>query len=382
VSGPRLESRWLEGAWRTTRDGEALGGTPFESLAAIAEGSRAPLLGALSFELACWEAGLPHSGPPQGALGMVWTEVREALSLDATGAEALGWDRSTVERAPWVWPDDGLARGQAGPLVPAWTSGRHRQEVEAIRHRILDGDFYVANLCVPFEARVEGDALAFALDALRRASPPFGAVLDLGDRVLLSLSMERLLSLEAGRLRCEPIKGTCPRTGDPALDAAAALRLGSDPKERAEHTMIVDLVRNDLGRVARTGSVEVTASMAVRPYGTVQHLVSAVEADLAPGAGLAGILRAVLPGGSVTGAPKHAVCRHLAVVEAGPRGFYCGALGWIGAGGRAFDLAMPIRTAELRAGILTYWAGGGITRLSDPEEEWAEVLLKARAITG
>ncbi|MFN8009987.1 MAG: chorismate-binding protein [Holophagaceae bacterium] len=377
-----LEARWDGRGWVTTWKGRTLPGSPYTALERLSAERAGPLLGALSFELACWEAGLPHAEPAPGELGMAWFPVDAALALEAGAAQALAWGA-----APHPAPSPGLPvrPGDAPPaldLRPAWDAARHRAEVEAIQRRIRDGGFYVANLCLPFRGRLPGGFASLALAALARSRPPFGAVLDLGDRTLLCLGMERALSLDAGRLRSEPIKGTCPCTGDPAADAEAAARLRASPKERAEHTMIVDLARNDLGRVARTGSVTVATSMQVRRYGAVQHLVSAVEADLAPDAGLADILRAALPGGSVTGAPKHAVCGHLAAVEAGPRGFYCGALGWIGAGGTAFDLAMPIRTAELRGDALTYWAGGGITRLSDPTEEWAEVLLKARALTG
>jgi anthranilate/para-aminobenzoate synthase component I len=145
--------------------------------------------------------------------------------------------------------------------------------------------------------------------------------------------------------------------------------------------MILDLVRNDLGRVAQTGSVRVVNPMQVEPYPTVQHLVSTVEATARPGLGLAELFRAVLPGGSVTGAPKQAVCRFLDQVEASPRGFYCGAVGWIAPNGD-LDLALPIRTAQIQGDQVTYWAGGGITRRSDPIREWAELHLKTRAMTG
>lgn len=380
--GPRLEARWSGSGWATAWDGRAVDGPPYAALARVAGASSGPLVGALTFELACWEAGLPHKAPEPGDLGMAWTALDRALVQEEGRGSRLAWGPGPGEDVSNTVQSHAPGPCHVRGLEPAWDAARHREAVEEIRRRIGDGGFYVANLCVPFRGHVEGEARDLALAAFERARPPFGAWLDLGDRILLSLSMERALSLEGGRLRCEPIKGTCPRSGDPEADAQAAAALKASPKERAEHTMIVDLVRNDLGRVARAGTVEVAAALEVRPYGTVQHLVSAVEAEAAPGAGLADILRAVLPGGSVTGAPKHAVCRHLAAVEAAPRGFYCGALGWIAPGGSAFDLAMPIRTAELQGAALTYWAGGGITRLSDPEEEWAEVLLKARAITG
>jgi anthranilate/para-aminobenzoate synthase component I len=355
---------------------------PYAALEACAERSPSPLTGALGFELACAEAGLPFRAPAEDALGMAWRAAPAWLVAGADGAELWSWegpaDPRPVELA--LGAACALHRPEFGALAPRWDAARHRAAVADILSGIRDGDFYVANLCVPFDAVLSGDALTFALAALRRNRPPFGAWLDLGEARLLCLSMERLLGRAEGRLRSEPIKGTVPRGGDAAADEDAARRLLADPKERAEHTMILDLVRNDLGRVARTGSVRVAEAPQVRPYGTVQHLVSAVEAEAAPAAGLAAVLRAVLPGGSVTGAPKHAVCGHLAKAEAAPRGFYCGALGWIGPGAEAFDLAMPIRTAQLRGTALEYWTGGGITRLSDPASEWAELWLKAKAL--
>lgn len=280
----------------------------------------------------------------------------------------------------WLAPAAELGRASV-QLESLWGEAQHQAAVEEIQVRILDGDFYVANLCAPFKGRLSGDPVALALMAFQRARPPFGALLDLGGLQLLSLSMERLLSRRGSLLRSQPIKGSAPLTGDPERDHMAAEALAADPKERAEHTMILDLVRNDLGRVAVAGSVQVVRPMAVETYPTVQHLVSTVEATARPGLGLAELLRAVLPGGSVTGAPKHAVCGHLAQAEAGPRGFYCGAVGWISANGD-LDLALPIRTAQIQGEQLTYWTGGGITRRSDPAREWAELHLKTRAITG
>ncbi|HTL98101.1 MAG TPA: chorismate-binding protein, partial [Holophagaceae bacterium] len=164
-----------------------------------------------------------------------------------------------------------------------------------------------------------------------------------------------------------------------AIDGAAAAALRADPKERAEHAMIVDLVRNDLGRVSEVGSIRVPRFMEVERFPTVQHLVSRVEGEARADLALPELLRAALPGGSVTGAPKRAVCAHLAEAEAAPRGFYCGALGWIGPDGD-LDLALPIRTAELAGQRIRYWAGGGITLRSDAGKEWRELELKTRVI--
>jgi anthranilate/para-aminobenzoate synthase component I len=380
--GPILTSRWSGDAWSSRLDGQPRSGSPWEALEAVLPGHPGPWIGAVSFELACDEAALPRQALTSGTLGQHWRGLRQALHIQGGEAELWSWD-TPPDPGPW----QALLQPEAPPapaspaLRPRWTEAHHRAAVEAIRECILEGGFYVANLCVPFEAWFPGDPVALALGAFRRARPPFGALLDLGDLRLLCLSMERLLSRRGDRIWSQPIKGSVPLTGDPELDRRAAETLAADPKERAEHTMIVDLVRNDLGRVARTGTVAVSQPMAVEPYPTVQHLVSTVEARVRPGLGLADLLRAVLPGGSVTGAPKHAVCAHLARTEAAPRGFYCGALGWIAPSGD-LDLTLPIRTAQIAGESLTYWTGGGITRRSDPAREWAELFLKTRALTG
>ncbi|HXC16144.1 MAG TPA: anthranilate synthase component I family protein [Holophagaceae bacterium] len=374
--GPLLASRWDSVAWRTTLDGAAVPGSPWEALEAHLH--LGPWFGAATYELACAEASLPHKAPRHGSLGMRWQAARSAIRVKDGRAELWGF-----EATPPAVPDLGAAcaLGRAkGALHPRWDETMHRAAVETIRDLIRDGAFYVANLCVPFEGPLEGDPVTLALGVFRKARPPYGAFLDLGDRHLLCLSMERLLSRHGDRLRGEPIKGTVPLTGEEALDADAGLALRADPKERAEHAMIVDLVRNDLGRVSAVGSVEVPRFMELERFPTVQHLVSRVEATARPGLGLTELLRSALPGGSVTGAPKHAVCGHIAKTEAAPRGFYCGALGWVGTDGD-LDFALPIRTAEVERDHLTYWAGGGITLRSDAGKEWRELELKTRVIT-
>lgn len=377
--GPVMESRWNGDGWSTTLDGAPCQGSPWELLQQ--ELGRGPWVGAATYELACSEAGLPHQAPVPGALGMRWRALRQAIHVQEGLPELWSWEDG--------FPDPEALRSELGmacalgrvsaKLEPAWTEAQHQAAVEAIQARIHDGGFYVANLCVPFEGTFVGDPVTLALSALRRARPPYGAFLDLGEQRLLCLSMERLLARQGGRLWTEPIKGSAPLTGDPQEDGSVGAFLRSDPKERAEHSMIVDLLRNDLGRAATVGSVRVERLMELERYPTVQHLVSRVSAEAKPGLGLTELLRAVLPGGSVTGAPKLAVCAHLAEAEAGPRGFYCGALGWIGKDGD-LDLCLPIRTAQIQDDRLVYWAGGGITRLSDPGREWRELRLKTRAL--
>lgn len=381
--GPILTSRWSGTAWITRLNGRNLPGSPWEALESALPGHPGPWIGAASFELACDEAALPRQELEPGTLGQHWRGLRQALHVQGGEAELWSWGDAPADPGAWAPLLRPGATSASVPLAlqPRWTEAHHRIAVEVIRERILGGGFYVANLCVPFDAVSHDSPVDLALRAFERARPPFGALLDLGDLRLLCLSMERLLSRRGDRIWSQPIKGSVPLTGDPALDRLAAEALALDPKERAEHTMIVDLVRNDLGRVARAGTVALSQPMAVEPYPTVQHLVSTVEAQARPGLGLADLLRAVLPGGSVTGAPKHAVCAHLARTEAAPRGFYCGALGWIAPSGD-LDLALPIRTAQIAGEALTYWTGGGITRRSDPAREWAELHLKTRAISG
>ena len=376
-------TRWQQGSWRTTLEGTPLLGSPWEALEACMNVAACPWMGAATYELACDEAGLPRKPLLEGTLGQHWRAVWEAIHVEEGRAELWSWQKEAPDPEGWLagWKDGGGPVPGPVTLTPAWGASQHHAAVEGIRSQILDGAFYVANLCVPFEGRFQGDPLALAKAAFDRARPPFGAWLDLEDLQLVSLSMERLLARRGDRLWSQPIKGSAPWTGDLVIDQAAARALLADPKERAEHTMILDLVRNDLGRVARPGTVRVGQPMAVETFPTVQHLVSRVEATALPGLGLADLLRAVLPGGSVTGAPKHAVCRHLAEVEAGPRGFYCGAVGWLAPNGD-LDLALPIRTAQVQGERITYWAGGGITRRSDAAREWAELHLKTRAIVG
>ena len=381
--GVVLTSTWDGQAWSTQLGGRSLPESPWEALESALHDQPFPWVGAASFELACDEASLPRKPLETGHLGQHWVAVREALHVQDGEAELWSWEIAPPDPSAWrnrLSPACSLDRSSVD-MGALWTEEQHRKAVETIQTRILDGAFYVANLCVPFEGLLAGDPVTLALSAFRRARPPFGALLQLGDLRLLSLSMERLLARRGDRLWSQPIKGSAPLTGDPEADRAAEEALASDPKERAEHTMILDLVRNDLGRVAQAGSVHVLQPMTVEPYPTVQHLVSTVEATARPGLGLADLLRAVLPGGSVTGAPKHAVCRHLAQAEAGPRGFYCGAVGWLSPGGD-LDLALPIRTAQIRGSQLTYWTGGGITRRSVPAREWTELHLKTRAFTG
>jgi anthranilate synthase component 1 len=215
---------------------------------------------------------------------------------------------------------------------------------------------------------------------LRRSSPAHhGAYLRIGETTLLSASPETFLRVVDGVVQTRPIKGTRPRHTDAERDAALAAELAANDKEQAENLMIVDLMRNDLARICQLGTVTVTSLLQVESYAHVHQLVSTVEGRLQPGLDVLDAVAACLPAGSMTGAPKRRSIELLAQLEAGPRGIYSGAFGYLGVDGSA-DLAMVIRSIVVTGSLATIGAGGGVTALSDPEAEVAEMHLKAAAL--
>jgi para-aminobenzoate synthetase component 1 len=256
-----------------------------------------------------------------------------------------------------------------GPWVPSWSTEAHADAVRAVRDAIAAGDVYQVNVVGHASAAYRGDPAG----ALRRvAALPgarYGGVLSGPGWALACASPETLVQVHGGRVVTRPIKGTRPAT------AAGRAELLASTKERAEHVMIVDLERNDLARVARTGSVRVAELYAVRRWCDLWQAESTVHAQLADGVDLAGLLRAVCPGGSVTGAPKLAALEVIARVEPVGRGPSMGALGWVS--GQGIDLGLTIRTAVADGDRLHVWAGGGITWGSDPGAEVAEAAAKS-----
>ena len=316
--------------------------------------------------------------------GRLATGLRDVTSdlaaLDSSGfwAVVVSFEGDAVcarfdsVRAARPWPGPPWA----GPPAAAWTSSLDRAAyctgVVSIRGSIAAGDVYQVNLCRVLSAPAPADADVAALGAaLAAGNPaPYSAVVRLPDHGVhvASASPERFLRRDGRTVESKPIKGTAS-----SPDAFLA-------KDRAENVMIVDLVRNDLGRVCEYGSVEVPALCAVETHPGLVHLVSTVRGRLQDGVGWAELIGATFPPGSVTGAPKLAALEVIAKLEPVGRGPYCGAIGWVDADRGEGDLNVGIRTFWLAEGLLHLGTGGGITWDSTPEGEWDETELKARRL--
>lgn len=291
---------------------------------------------------------------------------RWVVALGFEGRNALArfdrWERDEPSAGQW--------RGVRGPWSSSLTREGYIERVRRIQQHIASGWVYQVNLCRVLSAECEAQRLAGLHARLAQMRAPFAGLLELPEQEvhLACASPERFLSLTGRTIASSPIKGTA-RTPDGFL-----------AKDRAENIMIVDLVRNDLGRVARTGSVAVPELLAVEPYPGLHHLVSTVTADVG-GRSWADILAATFPPGSVTGAPKSSALAVIAEMEPAPRQWYCGTFGWIDADAHRAELAVTIRSFWLEEGRLKLGTGAGITWGSDPVGEWEETQLKARRLT-
>jgi len=273
-----------------------------------------------------------------------------------------------------------------GALVRHVPAAEHVRRVEAVRAHIARGDVYQVNLAHRFSARVRGGPLAL-YRRLRAVNPaPYMGLLVWEGGALLSASPELLLEYDGGEARTRPIKGTRPRDPDPARDRELAAELAGSAKDRAELVMIVDLERNDLGRVARPGGVRVEGLPTLASYARVHHLLADVVARPAPGVDAVDLLAALFPGGSVTGAPKLAAMRLVAELEGEGRGFFCGTLGALDTRGRCrFNLLIRSllwrpRADDPAGGEVSFRVGGGITWSSDARAEERETLDKAAGL--
>ena len=325
--------------------------------------------------------------------------VRKRLGTEIEKLAALAED--SEKEAPGAWqaprdsapadenisPDDDLkpireyAVDVEGGLsvTSSFSKEQYLAGVRRIREHIAAGDIYQANLTQRLKASLPSRPVDLFL-ALRRVNPgPYGCYLDLGDCILAGQSPELLLSIRGRHIETRPIKGTRPRGANPEEDARLARELENSTKDKAELIMIADLERNDLGRICRPGTVEVKDVTRLETFPMVHHLVSLITGELAPGRGIAEVIRAVFPGGSITGAPKHRAMEILDELEPVARGPYTGAIGLFGMDGTV-DLNVAIRTFLIRGAEVYFGVGGGIVADSDPEAEYAESLTKARGL--
>jgi para-aminobenzoate synthetase component 1 len=344
-------------------------------------------VGWLSYDLGRAFIGLPARGAVDQAWPLIEMHFHDAVWVRGAGGEAtiVAQDAAAARRLA-----DCLARPAAdapirlGALTADHPDGVYLDGVARVLEYLRAGDAYQVNLsrrlsatCTP--ATSAPVALAAALRA--RAPAPHAALIASaeGDCALVGNSPERFLAVGTdGAVETRPIKGTRSRGDTPGADAAAAAALTASAKDRAEHVMIVDLERNDLGRVCRTGSIEVASLARTVALPTVFHLVSTVRGRLRADVGLAEMLAATFPGGSITGAPKRRAMQIIDELEPAARGPYTGATGWLGAAGD-LDLAIAIRTAVVRGSRLSLSVGGGVVADSTPEGELAETEVKARA---
>lgn len=289
---------------------------------------------------------------------------------------------SVIERLKsWVW-ETAVFRHETFTLGPwEWNLSKESfvAAVDRVRDFIASGDVYQVNLSRRARSAFSGNGLGLYA-ALRSGNPaPYAAYLSTGDVELISTSPEQFLRKKGGELVTRPIKGTRPRNGDPLHDKVQAAALRASEKDRAELLMIVDLERNDLGRIARFGSVRVENLYRLEHYQSVIHQTAEVRATLAEGSDVYDALEALFPGGSITGAPKIRAMEIIEALEPTRRGVYCGSVGYIGFDQNA-EFNIAIRTLHLKDGFLDYQTGGGIVWDSDAESEYEETLDKGRAI--
>lgn len=404
----RPEGMW----WHSQGECRFIAGNPLYILQNFLERYRLPVrpypvplpagaIGFLGYGLKALVEPCPNRLPMLNNLPLFWLGFYDAVAtidlhrreviLTSTGLPEQGaarYQRAHEQLDALVARWQPLLNGAVCPVTSAfrcgevralWSRAEYQRALHLIQRYIADGDVYQVNLAQPFQAWFEGSPLGLFLRARAVSPVPFGAYLQAGDFAVISLSPERFLHLcpLSRRVHTRPIKGTRPRGATPEQDPHYAHELCTSDKDRAEHIMIVDLERNDLGRVAQTGTVRVAELMALEGFAQVYHLTSTVEAILRPDVSTVQLLQATFPGGSITGAPKIRAMQIIEEVEPVAREVYTGAIGYIGFHG-GLDLNIAIRTGIVRDGNLTFYAGGGIVADSDADSEYEETIAKAR----
>jgi para-aminobenzoate synthetase component 1 len=372
------------------------GADPFELLDEILEreaavaGTRAPfaggVIGLAGYDLGrrCGRLGdrLPaSSGFPDLVAGFYDWVIATDHGTRRTRVHALPGRRTPEGLLGQLASLPAVRRAPLPQLLPEVGRSAYAEAFDRIQAWIRAGDCYQVNLAVPFSAPCEEDALALYAALTDRQPSPYAAFLETPAGAVLSCSPERLLHCEDGTIHTSPIKGTRRRHRDPVRDAAEAAALLASEKDRAENLMIVDLLRNDLGRSCLPGTVRVPELFELQSFPAVHHLVSTIRGELAPGVSPLTALGRAFPGGSVTGAPKLRAMQIIEALEPRRRGPYCGSVFRVDPAGR-LDASITIRTLLLEAGRLTCWGGGGIVADSDAAAEWAEIHAKIGALIG
>jgi anthranilate synthase component I len=307
--------------------------------------------------------------------GIVFDHVRGQVFYFSHGK-----DRSALVEAALAKPaQPGAVQGNALASTP--DQPRFEAMVRKAKEHIREGDVFQVVLSKKVQGRLEGDPLTFYEHLLRRNPSPYMYCLRSGERTIVGSSPEMLVRVQQGKVETYPIAGTRPLGETPAETEALAADLKADPKERAEHAMLVDLARNDVGRVSAYGTVQVHDPMHLERFSHVQHMVSRVEGRLAPGKDALDAFDALFPAGTVSGAPKVRAMEIIHDLEGQARGPYAGAVGYFGLNG-SLDAAITIRTLVADRDRLTVQSGAGIVADSDPAKEWAETEAKARALVG
>jgi para-aminobenzoate synthetase component 1 len=289
---------------------------------------------------------------------------------------------STVDEILSLWHGPTIESSQAtlkSDFIPLITENEYQNAFAAIHQALMKGRCYQVNFTQPFHATYEGDSWEFYKKISKKNPVPFSAFLRTAEADILSFSPERFLLYDQGKLVTSPIKGTIGRSAYPIEDSRLKQELIASEKNKAENVMIVDLLRNDLGKIAKPGTVQVSSLCALESYNSVHHLVSTIEAQCVPEIHPFDAFLSCFPGGSITGAPKLESMRIIHELESYSRGIYCGAIGFFSRHGY-FDTNIAIRTITAKNNILHLAAGGGIVMDSNPEDEYRECFIKIAAI--
>jgi len=320
----------------------------------------------------------PHLSEPQ------WLRYAAIAEISAAGVRVVGDDADAVAAlaARLRAPAPSSAPLELAPPIAFEDPELHRARIRRALEHIRAGDLYQVNLARRFAFGVRGSVLELLARLLERGQPPHAAAFAWGALGVASVSPELFIKTDPwGSILTSPIKGTRPRGANAERNAELSRELDRDPKERAELTMVLDVERNDLARLAQPGSVRQAVPPHVEAHGTVLHRVATLQAELRADLTRREILERMLPSGSVTGAPKVRAMDLIAELEAERRGLYTGAFGYLAHDG-SLELGMAIRTLTVREGEGHYFAGGGIVADSDPEREVQETLWKAEALLG